>query len=256
MKNLQAILAFVFVVHTASLHAAVPRRAASDQQITAQGQLVASGAYLEVYQHGVMVDPSFLKVMESAYEQVQGVTGLKLDTATLGPRVHVYVSDAVTVSHVWKGYEHMSDPRAVIFLNPRVYMGAVRGDNATHIHEMTHLFAWRFNSHTLREGFADYVALKILPGTAVGPNPAGSEPNVPAEISQYLGTTKSAPEWLLTDPVKRAAYYFASRRFVTYLVETKGMETFLKLYASENPDAAIRSLYGMSREEAVQAALR
>jgi hypothetical protein len=36
--------------------------------------------------------------MEGAYEQVQSVTGLKLDLATLGPKVRVYGSDAISVS--------------------------------------------------------------------------------------------------------------------------------------------------------------
>ena len=107
--------------------------------------------------------------MESAYEEVQRVTGLKLDTATYGSKVRVYVSDAIAVSHVWRGYQHSTDPKAIIFLNLRVYHGAMGGKNATHIHELTHLFTWRYNSHTLREGIADYVALKILPGPPWAP---------------------------------------------------------------------------------------
>jgi hypothetical protein len=258
MKNLGLILTLLWVVGTANIDAAVPRRAVSDDQIAAQGQLVGSGTRVEVYQHGVTIDPSFLKIMESVYEQVETVTGLKLDRATLGPKVRVYVSEAVGISHVWKGYQHPSDPRAVIFLNPRVYLGAMSGKNATHVHELTHLFTWRFNSHTLREGIADYVALTILPGAAVGPNPGGgkSPPDIPAEILEHLGTTKPAPGWLVTDQVQRRAYYFASYRFVKYLVEMKGMETFMKLYVSENPEVDIRSLYGISREEAIKAALR
>ena len=255
IKNLGLIL--TFVVGAANTDAAVPRRAVSDEQIIAQGQLVSSGTYVEIYQHGVTIDPSFLKVMESAYEEVQRVTGLKLDTATLGSKVRVYVSDSVGPSHVWKGYQHPSDPKAIIFLNPRVYLGAMSGKNATHIHELTHLFTWRFNSHTLREGFADYVALRILPGAAVGPNPAG-EPTprkIPTEVLEHLGTTKPPPEWASTDPVRRSAYYFASYQFAKYLIEMRDLETFMKLYVSENPEMDIKSLYGLGREEAVQAAL-
>lgn len=258
MKNLGRLVTLLWAVGTASTDAALPRRVVSDEQIVAQAQLVASGTYLEIYQHGATVDPSFLKVMESAYEQVQRVTGLKLDTATLGPKVRVYVSGSLGVSHVWRGYEHPSDPRAVIFLNPRVYSGAMSGKNATHIHELTHLFTWRFNSHTLREGIADYVALTIFPGVAVGPNPGGDESlsEILQEIMEHLGTTKPPPGWLSTDPVRRRAYYFASYRFVKYLVELKGMETLLKLYRAHDPETTIRELYGMSREEAAQAALR
>ncbi|MBI2181850.1 MAG: hypothetical protein HYU31_13650 [Deltaproteobacteria bacterium] len=223
IKNLGLIL--TFVVCAANTDAAVPRRAVSDEQIIAQGQLVSSGTYVEIYQHGVTIDPSFLKLMESAYEEVQRVTGLKLDTATLGSKVRVYVSDSVGPSHVWKGYQHPSDPKAIIFLNPRVYLGAMSGKNATHIHELTHLFTWRFNSHTLRE------------------------------VLEHLGTTKPPPEWASTDPVRRSAYYFASYQFARYLIEMRDLETFMKLYVSENPEMEIKSLYGLGREEAVQAAL-
>ncbi len=251
------LAALLFVASVECSVAAVPRRAVSDGEIAAQGRLVASGPRVEIYEHGVKVDPSFLGVMESVYGKVEAMTGLKLDTATLGPKVRVYVSDAVQISHVWKGYEHPSDPIGVVFLNPRVYSGAMAGKNATHIHELTHLFTWRFNSHTLREGIADYVALTVLPGAAVGPNPGGGESSfeVPPEILELLGTTKPPPGWVSTDPVRRRAYYFASYRFVKYLIEMKGMETFRKLYVSEKPETAIKEFYGISREEAIQAAL-
>ena len=257
LKNFRLILAAIFLVFTVNIHAAVPRRSVSDEQIVAQAELVASGTYVEIYQHGAAIDPSFLKLMESAYKEVQRVTGLKLDTATLGPKVRVYVSDAIGVSHVWRGYGHPRDPKAIVFLNLRAYQGAMSGKNATHLHELTHLFTWRYNSHTLRVGIADYVALKVFPGAAVGPNPGGDSArlHIPPEIVELLGTTKSPPEWVSTDPNRRGAYYFASYRFVKYLIETKDMETFWKLYLSENPEIDIKSLYGLERREAVEAAL-
>jgi hypothetical protein len=256
LKNVGLILSVVFAL-AVNADAAVPRRPVPDERIVAQAELVASGTHMEIYQHGAAIDPSFLKVMESAYEQVERVTGLKLDMATLGPKVRVYVSDAIRISHVWRGYQHPMDPKAIIFLNLRVYHGAMSGNNATHVHELTHLFTWRYNSHTLREGIADYVALKIFPGAAVGPNPGGdsARPNMPPEVLDYLGTTKPAPEWVSTDPLRRSAYYFASYRFVKYLVEQKDMETFWKLYTSENPETDIKTLYGLERTEAVQATL-
>ena len=256
LKQVTLILAAVFVL-CANTRAAVPRRSMPDGQIVAQAELVASGPNIEIYQHGVAIEPSFLRVMESAYEQVERVTGLKLDTVTLGPKIRVYVSDAIGVSHVWRGYQHPSDPKAIIFLNLRAYHGAMSGKNATHVHELTHLFTWRYNSHTLREGIADYVALKIFPGAAVGPNPGGESAsvNIAPEILELLGTTKPAPEWVSTDPLRRSAYYFASYSFVKYLVEARDLETFWKLYASENPETDIKTLYGLERTAAVQAAL-
>jgi hypothetical protein len=256
LKNIGLILSIVFVLFI-NAHAAVPGRSIPDAQVVAQAELVASGTHVEIYQHGTSIDPSFLKVMESAYEQVQVVTGLKLDTTILGTKVRVYVSSAIAVSHVWRGYQHPTDPKAMIFLNLRAYQGAMTGKNATHVHELTHLFTWNYNNHTLREGIADYVALKVFPGAAVGPNPGGDStaPDIPPEIIELLGTTKPPPQWVSTDPVRRRAYYFASYRLVRYLVEAKGMETFWRLYLSENPEIDIKALYGLDREEVVRAAL-
>ena len=109
---------------------------------------------------------------------------------------------------------------------------------------------------TLREGIADYVALKIR--AIVGPNAGGDDlarRNIAPEIIEHLGTTKPAPEWVSTDPTRRSDYYFASYRLVKYLVESKGIETFWKLYAAENPEIDIKNLYGLDRKEAIQAAL-
>jgi hypothetical protein len=129
---------------------------------------------------------------------VQSVTGLKLDTATLGPKVRVYVSDAISISHVWRAYGHPRDPKAIVFLNLRAYQGAMSGKNATHVHELTHLFTWRYYSHTLREGIADYVALKVFPRAAVGPNPGGDSTrlDIPPEVVDLLGTSKPPLEWV------------------------------------------------------------
>jgi hypothetical protein len=256
-KKIGPVLIFLCVL-AANTHAAVPRRSISDEQVVARAQLVASGVHVEIYQHEVVIEPPFLKIMESTYEEVRRVTGLQLDTATLGSKVRVYVSDAISVSHVWRGYQHPSDPKAIIFLNLRAYHGAMGGKNATHAHELTHLFTWRYHSHTLREGIADYVALKIFPGAIVGPNAGGDDlarRNIAPEIIEHLGTTKPAPEWVSTDPTRRSDYYFASYRLVKYLVESKGIETFWKLYAAENPEIDIKNLYGLDRKEAIQAAL-
>ena len=109
----------------------------------------------------------------------------------------------------------------------------------------------------VREGITDYVALKIFPGAAVGPNPGGGSARleVPPEVLEHLGTTKPPPDWVSFDTLRRAAYYFASYRLVKYLIETKDMETFWKLYLSENPETDIKSLYGQERTDAVRAAL-
>jgi hypothetical protein len=127
---------------------------------------------------------------DPAYSALEGLVGRKLDTATLGPKIRIYVSSAVTVSHLWRGYNHPQDPKGIVFLNPWVYQAALRGTNATYAHEMAHLFTWRYRSHTLREGLADYLALQIHPGAGVGPNDSGYDAHgtIPADMVEYLGT--------------------------------------------------------------------
>jgi hypothetical protein len=62
LKNFGLILAVVFVL-SVNTDAAVPRRSISDVQIVAQAELVASGTYVEIYQHGAAIDPSFLVLL-------------------------------------------------------------------------------------------------------------------------------------------------------------------------------------------------
>jgi len=231
------------------------QRSIGDEQIVKESELLAVGEHIEIYQHRMKVDPAFLKVAEDAYQHVEQLLGVKLDTATLGPKVRIYVSDFPSVCHVWKGYNHPQDPKGIIFLHRRAYLGAMRGLNATYIHELVHLFMWRYHSHTLREGVAEYIALKVLPA-GVGASPAGSDWSVviPADVVEHLGTKKRPPHWVTTDPAKRRVYYFASYRLVKYLVEAKGLETFIKLYKSDSPETDIGKLYGITREEAIRAA--
>jgi len=60
--------------------------------------------------------------------------------------------------------------------------------------------------------------------------------------------------WLGSDLQHRRAYDLASYRFVKYLVEKAGLETFMKLYDSMDPEAEIARLYGASRDQLVRMA--
>jgi hypothetical protein len=231
-------------------------RGISDEQIVRESMLVASGTRVALFQHGLVVDPALLHVAEEDLPRMEALLGLKFDEATFGPKIRIYVSSAVAVSHVWRGYDLPKDPRAIILLNPMVARLAVSGANATLTHEMTHLLTWRYRSHTLREGIADYVALTLHPGAGVGPNVQGygAPPAVGPEVEKYLGTTKPPPDSVETDPKFRREYYFACYRFVNFLIERKGIPVFLQLYNSKDPEAAFPSLYGASRAELVLAA--
>jgi hypothetical protein len=255
----QQLLAIVGFVCAAVFFASHPLsaqrlRSVGDGQIIEEATLVASGERVEVFQHGVPVDPAFLQLAEQAYSRLDALTGRQFDTVTLGPKIRIYVSSAVTISHVWRGYDHPREPRGLVFLNPRVYQAALRGTNATYVHEMAHLLTWRFQSHTLREGLADYLALQVHPGAGVGPNVDGydwSSP-IPSDVVEYLGTTRPSPPWLVSDASRRRAYYFASYRFVKLLIDKGGMSVFLKLYEADNPEVECAKLYGASREALVR----
>jgi len=229
-----------------------------DEQIVHEAQLIASGTRIDMFQHGVGADRALVAVAERALARMEELLGRKLDEATLGPRIRIYVSANTRVSHVWRGYRHPSDPRPFVFLNPRVADLAVSGANATYAHELAHLLTWRYRSHTLREGLADYLALQLHPRAAVGPNLYGSAspPAVPPEVEEYLGTTRPAPDAVISDAQFRRAYYYASYRFVRYLVGRAGMETFMKLYDAEDPGAEVSRLYGASLPELVAAAAK
>lgn len=236
---------------------ALAQRMMNDEQIFVQARLSARGELVEIYQHNVDVEGAkFLRFAEEGYQGIEKVTGLKLDTATLGPRIQIIVSNSAAVSHVWRGYDHPRDPRGIVFLSAMAYRGAMKRNNATYIHEMTHLFTWRYRSHTLREGLADWVALAVLPGAGVGPNPNGYDPRtiVPPLMADYLGTTTPPPDWLVTDAERRTAYYFASYRFVKHLIGLKDFATFMQLYNSSTPEADIVTLYGVSRTTVAKAA--
>lgn len=229
----------------------------SDEEIVAHAQLVATGENIELYKHETEVSPEFAEKLDHAFKSVHAITSIPYDNKTLGPKLRVYVSSAVYITHVWHGYEHSKDPRGIIFLDEHAYRGAIEDRDITYVHEITHLFTWRYVSHSLREGFADYVALKIREDTSLGPIPNRvGDPAIPSTIQECLGTTKPPQREILTNFESRRTYYLACRRFVRFLVDLKGIETFLELYASPQPEKDIERLYGINGEEAIRRALR
>lgn len=238
-----------------STSAQAQRKPDADERLVSRSSLVASGELVELYQDGVAVEATFLATLENAYRRIEKLVARPLDKATLGEKIRVHVTDSMVVSHVWHGYEHPRDPRGILILNKRAYLDGMRRENATYVHEMTHLFTWRFQSHTLREGLADYIALEILPGAVVGPNFKGYDWSgaIPPEVLEVLGTAVAPPAWVTNDLRLRQAYYFGSYRFVKLLVEKGGLPKFLQLYASPDTEAAYVELYAAPRAVLVQA---
>ena len=227
-----------------------------DGQIVKEATLVADGRRAALYQHGEPIDPALVNVLEAAIDSIERTLKLKFFTAQPESKIQVFVSDKVAVAHVWNGYRHVNDPRPILFLPARIIPGIMRGQNATHIHELTHLMMWNYSSHTLREGLADFVSLSICPGCTIGPNNYSSRaPSVFHEVEEFLGSAKSAPQWVISDQMRRRAYYYASYKFVSSLIALKGMATFLEFYGAPDPEESIQRYYGMSREEAARASL-
>jgi hypothetical protein len=254
-----AVLSAIIVsslISAASLACAQRPGFVSDGQIVAEATLVASGSRIDLYQHGLRTDARLVAVAEQALSRMEALLGRKLDETVLGPRVRIYVAATTAISHVWRAYDHPRDPQAIVFLNPKVVQPALSGANATYAHELAHLLTWRYRSHTLREGIADYLALELHPGAHVGPNFGGkvAPPEVSSEVEAYLGTTTPPPGAVMSDIGFRRAYYYASYRFVRYLIERAGMRVFLELYDAEDPESRYQPLYGASRSELVAAA--
>jgi hypothetical protein len=135
---------------------------------------------------------------------------------------------------------------------------SLSGRNATYAHELAHLLTWRFYSHTLREGLADYLALQLHPGAGVGPNREGYStfPPLAEGVSDVLGTAAAPPAALLHNQAFRQSYYASSYRLVRYLIEAGGMAKFLELYAVSDLEPAFKQLYGQDRNALVAAALK
>ena len=126
------------------------------------------------------------------------------------------------------------------FFNSYAARMAPSGKDATYAHELAHLLTWRYRSHTLREGLADYLALQLHPAASVGPNRKGHEVDaaqVPA-LEGLLGTSAEPPAALMSDQGFRRSYYAASYRFVRVLIRRGGLALFLDLYRAQDPDGA------------------
>lgn len=232
--------------------------AASDAQIMQEATLVLSVGRVDLFEHRTAAPPKLAAVADLALKEMENTLGLQWDEATLGARVKVYVSSETKFSHVLGGYDHRDNPQPVLFLNPQVARRAVLGVNATYAHELAHLLTWRFHSHTLREGLADYLALQLHPDAGVGPNSDGHTvmPEWKDQLSTLIGTSAPPPAAVTEDKSFRESYYASSYRFVRYLIEIGGLATFMQLYATPDLLPAYTSLYGKTREALLIEALK
>jgi hypothetical protein len=242
---LRTFIALTLLLSAIASHA--QRRDNPDATVLNRAKLVSQTDRVEVYRDDIDVEDGLAVAIDQLYVTIEDKLGRKFDTATLGKKIKVVVSNHVRVSHVWRGYQHMNDPLPVIFLNARAYNGFKSKANATLVHEMTHLFTWRYNSHSLREGVADYVARAVMPNTAVGPNDANAVSSPVGWAFKYLGSNHPAPSELTTDPEFRKNYYFSSYVLVKALIERTSMADFLRFYDGPYSDTLFESAFKVKR---------
>jgi hypothetical protein len=227
------------VVESAEFKLATP-----EFEIRADGSPPGIADFADLLQQGL---PAFLALTES-------LPGFSRPSE----RITIYLSDRISASHVIGGYRHSLDPRPIIFLNNRAYLGLLRGINSTVFHELTHLHFWTYGSHSLREGFADFVALALRPRTGVGPN----GPSITADeeltkvMRMFVGTGHPPPRRLYSDIAYRQHYYLCSRLFVQHAISSIGAQDFMSLYRSPQPSRLYKPMFGRPRGELFDAAVR
>ncbi|HZH44719.1 MAG TPA: hypothetical protein VEY50_11620 [Lysobacter sp.] len=196
--------------------------------------------------------------LEQGVVAIGALLGTQLDTAHYAEdKVHVFVARGIDVSHVYGGYRHPQYDKPYLFLDVR----RVRGGRAPYLHELTHLLAWRFGSHSLREGLASYVELELAAAghgrssglfgmtdrdAAHGRALALLATEPAAGIVPQLGG-RGGPEGGVTgtdDAASRETYYVLAQSFVRFLVERIGLPEFLQVYGDDDPDAAVARLTG------------
>jgi hypothetical protein len=168
--------------------------------------------------------------------------------------IEIIVENPV-VSHVYGGYDHPRYDKPVVFLK-----NAQAASRTTPVlHEMTHIIAWKFSSHSLREGLANYMQLTNAPLAgypAYPPRKMADNMASKALESEYgeslfatLGKDGVDSLTLPTDPKSRPQFYAVSQSFTQYLIEKKGLAVFMKIYSAPSAEKACRKLTGKDLDE-------
>jgi hypothetical protein len=244
---------------TAALPTAA-RTTAADDSIAARLRRVASP--IELTRVRLWVEPGALTDEQArrfaarfavGVEAIERTLGRTLDRARYGSeRIEVFVAEDLGASHVYAGYAHMRHDRAWLYLDA----ARVRAGSAPYLHEATHLVAWRFGSHSLREGLASWVESTVSAGgDGEHSQLFGVRDVASADALAHRALATPAGELALPTigapgpadatitagrPELRAAYYVLSQSFVGHLVERLGLPVTLQLMEADAPDAYAR----------------
>ena len=260
------LLPFMVLLAVVPAGAALAQVAADDSTAAA---IRRDGLRIETPRAVVWVGPgalteaeaaAFAERLESGLAAIESLIGHGLDSARYGgTRVEAFVGAGVGISHVYGSYDHMKHARPWLFLDAE----KVRSGEAPYLHEATHLLAWKFGSHSLREGFASWVEAEIRSRTAGGgaaifgaTSPAEVDADARArlelsaasEVVPWIGRTGFAPASVTTPrrPKIRATYYVLSQSFAQHLIREIGIADFLRVYASDDPERELERLSGTS----------
>ena len=233
------------------------RATAGDDSVAARLRAVA--VPVETPRARIWVEPGALSDRQArdfaaqftvGVDAIERTLGRTLDRARYGTdRIDVFVASGLGASHVYGGYAHMRHAKPWLYLDA----ARVRAGAAPYLHEATHLVAWRFGSHSLREGLASWVESTVS-ATGEGEHSrlfgvrdvASADRLALAAVAtvdgeaalRAVGRTGAADRAITAGPPEaRAAYYVLSQSFVRHLVERVGLATTLQLVESEAPDA-------------------
>jgi hypothetical protein len=186
--------------------------------------------------------------LDHVIAQVEKILGRKQDVT-----IEYFLSDSDEMpSHVYGGYDHSAADPAIVFLS-----GLDSGE-APHIHEPVHIIGGKFGSLLLREGLATYVQFALQPGkmrplVRLGEVTDRKSLDATAEriVSKPNGR-ELATAWLANPAKKvafysrpdRALFYAVSASFVAFLIDRIGIETFMVVYASDDPAASLERVTG------------
>lgn len=194
---------------------------------------------------------SFTAAANKGIEAIENFTGTTFDTAHYGvAKMHYFISNFTTVSHVYNGYAHNNGPRL-----PYIFFSAKRlqRNALPYLHETTHLILRQFSALWLREGMAEWVATQVgkqLGNGHVafyGEEQAQNVHALAAGIWQHqskdlvlaaLGNN-GVPRF--SNAEVRRLFYIASTSFVDYLSTRLQRQQLLDLYNAADTEQALKT---------------
>lgn len=150
-------------------------------------------------------------------------------------------------SYTEGGYDSKSVLVPKIYLNKRLLSHGM----SPLMHELTHIVCQDYGSVSLREGLAAYMNDSVCDTPTVfnyGKDPDELCANIILADGQNQSLIGEMGSFDLTgESAKgdgRAAYYICSYSFVKYLIGEYGMDTFMRIYSSDNGEGAYPSATG------------